>query len=77
MFSVNKTSALQQEDIVSGLRVLFLKDGLFFEGTVNELMPPDVYVMCALSVSIFLINMKLSLGGRLENAGCNWLMAVL
>jgi len=45
IYETVKTSALQQGDIVNGLRVLYLKDGLFFEGTVNELMPPDVYVM--------------------------------
>jgi len=39
---VGKLCVLKPEHIADGLRVLFLKDGLFYEGFVKEVMPPDV-----------------------------------
>jgi len=40
--AVSKSCVLKPEDLTDGLRVLFLKDGLFYEGRVKEVMPPDV-----------------------------------
>ncbi|GFS03812.1 BAH and coiled-coil domain-containing protein 1, partial [Elysia marginata] len=34
---------LQTTDLREGLKVLYLNDGLFYEGTVKALQPPDVY----------------------------------
>jgi len=39
---VSKSCALKPEDLRDGLRILFLKEGLFYEGFVKEVMPPDV-----------------------------------
>jgi len=40
--AVCKSCVLKPEDLTDGLRILFLKDGLFYEGRVKEVMPPDV-----------------------------------
>ncbi|CAG5127812.1 unnamed protein product, partial [Candidula unifasciata] len=38
-----RSCKLQQADLREGLKVLYLIDGLFHEGTVKALQPPDVY----------------------------------
>ncbi|CAG5124629.1 unnamed protein product, partial [Candidula unifasciata] len=38
-----RSCKLQQSDLKEGLKVLYLIDGLFHEGTVKALQPPDVY----------------------------------
>jgi len=39
---VGKACVLKPEALTDGLRILFLKEGLFYEGYVKEVMPPDV-----------------------------------
>jgi len=39
---VAKACVLKPEALSDGLRILFLKEGLFYEGYVKEVMPPDV-----------------------------------
>ena len=38
----SSSCVLTKDDLVDGLRVLYLKDGLFMEGVVQEISPPDV-----------------------------------
>lgn len=38
-----KTCIIDKDELVDGLRVLVFKDGLFYEGAVKGIRPPDVY----------------------------------
>ncbi|XP_061182021.1 uncharacterized protein LOC133190416 isoform X2 [Saccostrea echinata] len=38
-----KTCTIDKDELVDGLRVLVFKDGLFYEGAVKAIRPPDVY----------------------------------
>lgn len=38
-----KTCTIDKDELVDGLRVLVFKDGLFYEGAVKGIRPPDVY----------------------------------
>lgn len=42
-FPEPKTCIIDQDELVDGLRVLVFKDGLFYEGAVKAIRPPDVY----------------------------------
>lgn len=37
-----KPCTIGKDDLADGLRVLYLKDELFYEGTVKAIQPPDV-----------------------------------
>ena len=41
--TVLRSCIIEQEELEDGLRVLVFKDGLFYEGAVQEIRPPDVY----------------------------------
>ncbi|XP_012939835.1 serine-rich adhesin for platelets [Aplysia californica] len=38
-----RSCVIEPSDLRDGLRVLYLNDGLFYEGAVRDLQPPDVY----------------------------------
>lgn len=38
-----RTCTIDKDGLVDGLRVLVFKDGLFYEGAVKAIRPPDVY----------------------------------
>lgn len=37
-----KSCTIGKDDLADGLRVLYLKDELFYEGSVKAIQPPDV-----------------------------------
>lgn len=43
LFLVPRSCVIDQDELKDGLRVLLFKDGLFYEGAVLGIRPPDVY----------------------------------
>jgi hypothetical protein len=40
-----RSCKLHKEDLADNLSVLFFMEGLFYEGTLHAIQPPDMYVL--------------------------------
>ena len=55
---------IKAEDLRDGLRVLYLTEGLFYEGAVRDIQPPDVYVTLQLNLLSFKQSLQTTALGR-------------